>query len=112
MVQIRDFETHRAMPGVEVGDIGPKFGFQAKDNGYCIFKNVRIPRGNLLCRYIGVDKEGTVSMKGNPKVLYSIMMVTRLALMEVCSHALSCGLTVVLRHSLTTKTPKNIHYLK
>jgi acyl-CoA oxidase len=30
-------ETHRPLPGIEVGDIGPKFGFAAKDNGYCIF---------------------------------------------------------------------------
>ena len=27
MVQIRDYESHRCLPGVEVGDIGPKFGF-------------------------------------------------------------------------------------
>lgn len=27
MVQIRDIDSHRSMKGVEVGDIGPKFGF-------------------------------------------------------------------------------------
>ena len=27
MVPIRDLETHRPLPGIEVGDIGPKFGF-------------------------------------------------------------------------------------
>ncbi len=41
-----------------MGDIGPKFGFDAKDNGYCIFKNVRIPRRNMLMRYVNIDKEG------------------------------------------------------
>ena len=26
-VPIRDIETHRPLPGIEIGDIGPKFGF-------------------------------------------------------------------------------------
>jgi len=43
------------MPGIEVGDIGPKFGFYTKDNGYCIFNHVRIPRRQMLMRYVHVD---------------------------------------------------------
>lgn len=78
MVQVRDPLTHRPMPGVEVGDIGPKFGFSAKDNGYCIFKHVRIPRRNMLMRYVHVDNKGQLNLLGNPKVLYSVMMFTRL----------------------------------
>jgi acyl-CoA oxidase len=61
-VPIRDMETHRPLPGIEVGDIGPKFGFVDKDNGYCIFKNVRIPRRNMLMRYVAVDKDGNVNL--------------------------------------------------
>ena len=26
VVQIRDMETHKPLPGITVGDIGPKFG--------------------------------------------------------------------------------------
>jgi acyl-CoA oxidase len=26
IVQLRDLKTHKALPGVELGDIGPKFG--------------------------------------------------------------------------------------
>ena len=61
MVQIRDLDSHRPLPGIEVGDIGPKFGFNAKDNGYCIFKDVRIPRRNMLMRYVVVDRQGKVT---------------------------------------------------
>jgi acyl-CoA oxidase len=61
MVQIRDIDTHRPLQGVEVGDIGPKYGFTAKDNGYLILKNVRIPRKDLFMRYVEVDKEGKVT---------------------------------------------------
>jgi acyl-CoA oxidase len=78
LIPVRDMDTHRPLPGIEVGDIGPKFGFAAKDNGYAIFKNVRIPRRNMLMRYVNVDREGKVTPQGNPKVLYSVMMYTRL----------------------------------
>lgn len=36
------------MPGVESGTIGPKYGFRGKDNGYCAFDHVRIPRTHML----------------------------------------------------------------
>jgi len=61
MVPVRELDSHRPLPGVEVGDIGPKFGFSAKDNGYVIFNNVRIPRTNMLMRYVNVDKDGKVT---------------------------------------------------
>ena len=48
MVPIRDMETHRPLPGVTVGDIGPKLGYSKKDNGYLAFNNVRVPRANML----------------------------------------------------------------
>lgn len=44
MVPIRHSETHRPLPGVTVGDIGPKWGYHSKDNGYLAFNHVRIPR--------------------------------------------------------------------
>jgi acyl-CoA oxidase len=44
LVQIRDLDTHKYMPGVECGDMGPKLGYHSKDNGWLIMKNVRIPR--------------------------------------------------------------------
>lgn len=36
IVQIRDTKTYDPMPGCEMGDIGPKFGYNSKDNGYLI----------------------------------------------------------------------------
>ena len=44
MVQIRDTETHKYMPGCICGDMGPKLGFLSKDNGWLTLKDVRIPR--------------------------------------------------------------------
>ena len=38
LVQIRDLETHAPLPGVAVGDIGSKIGYNAQDNGFCRFE--------------------------------------------------------------------------
>ena len=48
IVQLRDTNTMKLLPNIESGDIGPKFGYNTKDNGYMIFKNVRIPKSNLV----------------------------------------------------------------
>lgn len=45
------------IPGVSVGDIGPKFGYGGMDNGFLILNNVRIPRENMLMRYSQVRKQ-------------------------------------------------------
>lgn len=77
MVQTRNLQTWEPLPGIEMGDIGPKFGYNSKDNGYMIFKNVRIPRTNLMKRYAEVDAEGNLQLKGDLRALYGIMLETR-----------------------------------
>lgn len=44
LVQIRDLNTHMPMKGIKCGDIGPKLGYNSKDNGWLSFDQVRIPR--------------------------------------------------------------------
>jgi acyl-CoA oxidase len=34
IVQIRDRNTHKHMNGIKTGDMGPKFGYSSKDNGW------------------------------------------------------------------------------
>lgn len=45
---IRDEETHLPLKGLEIGDLGPKFGYDSKDNGFIVFTHYRIPRTNLV----------------------------------------------------------------
>ena len=40
ITQIRDLETHKPLPGVTIGDIGPKFGYNGVDNGFLRFEYV------------------------------------------------------------------------
>jgi len=48
IVQIRNSDTHKHMPGIKCGDMGPKFGYHSKDNGWLAFDHVRIPRDQML----------------------------------------------------------------
>ena len=77
MVQIRHSETFEPLPSVETGDIGPKFGYNSKDNGYMMLRNVHIPRTNMLKRFVEVDKEGNLDLKGDLRIIYCIMLETR-----------------------------------
>lgn len=44
LVQTRDLENYQILPGIEMGDMGPKFGYESKDNGWLRFNNVKIPK--------------------------------------------------------------------
>lgn len=66
LVQIRD-ANHKPLPGVTVGDIGPKLGYSTKDNGFLAFNNVRTPLFSMLGRYARIEN-GHFSRHGNEKV--------------------------------------------
>ena len=40
-VQIRDSQTRKPLPGIVVGDIGPKYGYPGMDNGFMLFNQHR-----------------------------------------------------------------------
>lgn len=50
IVQLRDLDNYKHLKGVRTGDMGPKFGYHTKDNGWAIFDSVRIPRTNMLMK--------------------------------------------------------------
>lgn len=77
IVQLRDLETHKHMKGVKCGDMGPKIGYHSKENGWATFENVRVPRRQLLSRYTQVDRDGSFSIEGDIRKLYSVMMSIR-----------------------------------
>ena len=54
VMQLRQLDTHLCLPGIEVGDIGPKFGYNGVDNGFLRFDHVVIPRTALLAKYAKV----------------------------------------------------------
>ena len=58
MVQLRD-EQGNTMPGVEVGEIGPKIAAGHTNIGYASFNRLRIPRFNMFSKLFQVKRDGT-----------------------------------------------------
>ena len=79
--------------------MGPKFGYKGKDNGWMTLKNVRIPREQMPSRFIGVDRDGSVEMKGDMRALYTTMMYIRYTLIYTCRVSYSQALLIALRYS-------------
>ncbi|TYZ62249.1 hypothetical protein PybrP1_011590 [[Pythium] brassicae (nom. inval.)] len=77
LVQLRSLEDHQPLPGIEVGDIGPKVGFQSIDNGYAAFHNVRIPRDHMMMRYAKVLPDGSFVTPKSDKLVYLTMVQVR-----------------------------------
>lgn len=74
MVQIRSLKDHKPLPGIEVGDVGEKLGYDMMDNCYLSFNQVRIPRTDMFSRFVEIDKEGNFNLKGDPRMVYQIMV--------------------------------------
>ena len=81
-VQLREVSTFKHIKGVLTGDIGAKFGYIAKDNGWAQFDQVRIPRTNMLMGFVEVTKEGEFILKGDLRVLYTTMMHIRMLIIK------------------------------
>ncbi|GAB9464618.1 Peroxisomal acyl-coenzyme a oxidase, partial [Globisporangium polare] len=101
MVQLRDLETHEARPGVTMGDIGPKIGFNNVDNGYCKFDRVRIPRDQMAMRLATVDHQGKYQKNKNvpQELLYFTMLQTRMDFVRMNAMCLGKASTISIRYS-------------
>lgn len=107
IVQIRDMQTHKPLSGIEIGDIGPKMGYGAKENGFLKFTHCRIPLENMPSRFIEVTENGDVIQKGNPKIMYSSMMKSRTALLSNSAYSLGKAVAIAIRYSHLRKQFKN-----
>lgn len=58
IVPIRNKDTHLPMTGITIGDCGPKMGLDSIDNGFIMFRNVRIPKKNILNKLSDVTDSG------------------------------------------------------
>ena len=100
MVQIRSLEDHTPCKGVQVGDLGTKFGYNSKDNGWLILNKVRIPREDMLSKFVYIDKEGEMEMRGNPKAIYATMVGIRTIIVYGAGHALRRALIIGIRYAV------------
>jgi len=96
------------MRGVKTGDMGPKLGYHGKDNGWATFDKVRIPRDQMLQKFVQVDREGTFSIEGDLREMYAVMMFIRNALIQKTKGYMSRALLIGLRYSVVRRQFKNI----
>ncbi|XP_053382348.1 peroxisomal acyl-coenzyme A oxidase 1-like [Mercenaria mercenaria] len=99
ILQIRSLKDNRLLPGVSAGDIGNKLGFNAQDNGYLKFDNVRIPRESLLSRYAKVERDGTYTAPETPRLAYGTMVFVRALIVGQCAKSLAQACVITTRYS-------------
>ncbi|CAM8988893.1 unnamed protein product [Rhodiola kirilowii] len=103
IVQLRSLDDHSPLPGITVGDIGPKFGngaYNSMDNGLLIFENVRIPRDQMFMRVLQVTRYGKVVKSEVPRQLsYGTMVFVRQSIVYEASTALSRAVCIATRYS-------------
>lgn len=106
MVQIRD-ENHKPLPGIEVGDLGPKLGDNANDTGFMRINNVRIPREFMLSRYQQVTPDGkyikSEKKQKNSRLHYTTMIFTRASMVRTSGGNLAKAATIATRYSCVRK---------
>jgi acyl-CoA oxidase len=101
VVQLRDMETHMPLPGVEVGDIGPKMGYNGVDNGFLRFDHVSVPRDAMLMRYSQVLEDGTYvpPPPQNSKASYATMVYVRATIVRDAGDFLGRAATIATRYT-------------
>jgi len=99
IVQLRDLDTHKNLPGITSGDIGPKFGSNSNDNGFLRLHQVRIPRRNMLMKHSKLTREGEYQHKeSTSKLSYGTMLMVRAGIVGDSAIGLSKACTIAIRY--------------
>ncbi|GMR31715.1 hypothetical protein PMAYCL1PPCAC_01910 [Pristionchus mayeri] len=99
LVQLRCEKTHEPLPGITVGDIGPKIAYNTTDNGFLALDNVRIPRRQMLMKHAKVSPDGTYTPPIHAKLNYGAMVHVRAHMIYSHGHLLARAAAVATRYS-------------
>lgn len=104
MVQFRN-DKGELMPGVEIGEMGPKINADNTNIGYARFTYVRVPRFNMFARYQQVARDGTYTAppRNLSKFRYISMMSIRMAIVGWSYRDLAKAATIAIRYSCVRK---------
>ncbi|KAH9929407.1 acyl-CoA oxidase [Fomitopsis serialis] len=105
LVQLRSLDDHKALPGIMIGDIGPKAmgGYGTVDNGFARFDRVRIPGENMLSEYSQVTEDGRYIRPPHAKLSYAGMMVVRSLLVGKGAWVMAKAATVSIRYCMVRR---------
>ena len=104
MVQLRQSDG-TTMPGVELGEIGPKLNFTSNNIGYARFTRVRIPVDRLFSKYSHVTANGdyVAAPRSLSKFRYISMMLARTSIVRVAFKMAAKASTIAIRYSAVRK---------
>ncbi|KAF8056074.1 acyl-CoA dehydrogenase/oxidase [Lyophyllum atratum] len=76
LVQLRSMDDHKVLPGLVIGDIGPKAlaGYSTTDNGFARFDHVRRPKENMLSKFAQVTDDGRYVQPPHAELSYGGML--------------------------------------
>jgi acyl-CoA oxidase len=100
-IHIRD-SNHLTLPGVTVGDCGPKIALNGIDNGFLIFHKYRVGYESLLDRFSEITLDGKFrSSIKNPEKRFATMLAGlirgRLSVVSSAEISLRTSLTITYR---------------
>ena len=107
IVQLRSLENHKVVPGLELGDIGRKFGFDSTDNAYLKFNKLRIPRSHMLMRFARVTPDGKFERLRSELLMYAAMLLMRGTLCLYGPFFLTISSTIAIRYSCVRRQTVN-----
>lgn len=101
LIQLRDMETHKVLPGVDVGDIGPKIAGNFIDHGYLKLNHYRQPQDALFQRFIKVNEDGSIQTSNEQasRLAYGGMLNQRIHMCFHCSYFIARMATIAVRYS-------------
>lgn len=104
LVPLRD-ENHNTLEGITIEDCGYKLGLNGVDNGRIWFKDVKIPKENLLNKFgdVGDDDQYHSNIK-NPSRRFFTMLGTlvggRVCVPRAGLSAAKSGICIAIKHAL------------
>ena len=101
LVEIRD-DKGELVRGLTVGDCGPKLGMNGVDNGWAVFRRVKIPYDNLLDKYSQIDINGNFVSKIKKKTTRFALQLSALSSGRLMVAMTSIG-TILCASGITTR---------
>ncbi|KAH6863642.1 acyl-CoA dehydrogenase/oxidase C-terminal [Alternaria alternata] len=101
LVQLRSLEDGKPMPGIKMGDVSLKLGYNEADNGFASFDQVRIPQSQMLMAHSQLARDGTFTKDPlRAKLSYSVMLLVRGRMPGIFTVQLAQALTIATRYSV------------
>ncbi|KAI7892206.1 acyl-CoA dehydrogenase/oxidase [Mucor mucedo] len=103
VVPLRSKYTGELEPGIQIGDIGAKVGHAGLDNGWIQFREKRIPRHDMLAKWVSLNRQGEFTPAPNPAVMYATLIPERLSLITGTTQIISQALAIATRYGVVRR---------